>query len=138
MIANYARNQYQEMQVQTSPERLVVMLYEGALSFLERGIDALQRGDIDGQARFLGKTQDIVCHLMATLDMTVGPIAEQLEGMYRYCLKRLLAGHAGDDLSALEEVAGILRELRDGFAHAERTVSAERQALLPALQGACA
>lgn len=134
MIPAYARSQYQEMQVQTSPERLVVLLYDGAIGFLERGIDALQRGDAIEQGICLGKAQDILCHLLQTLDLKAGPIALQLQALYRYFLERLLTGNARNDLAALQEVAAALQALRSGWEAAEREVRTKRaEPVAPAL-----
>jgi flagellar secretion chaperone FliS len=121
MLNAYARSQYQEMQVQTTPGRLVVMLYDGALRFLHLGLDALQRGDRQAQGLNLGKAQNILVELMNTLDKSAGPLADNLEALYRYCLKRLLIAHAEDRGEDIEEVMRLLLPLRDAWEQAERT-----------------
>ena len=67
MLAAYARSQYQEMQVQTTPGKLVVMLYDGALRFLHLGLNALRRGDLEEQGANLSKAQQILFELVSTL-----------------------------------------------------------------------
>jgi flagellar protein FliS len=125
MLNAYARSQYQEMQVQTTPGRLVVMLYDGALRFLHVGLDALQRGDRPAQGLNLGKAQNILVELMNTLDKSAGELAYNLESLYRYCLKRLLIANAEDRGECVEEVIRLMLPLRDAWEQAERTFHAE-------------
>ena len=100
MVGSYARSQYQEMQVQTTPERLVVMLYDGAIFALERALGAMRQGDIKLQAASITKAEEIICHLMGTLNMRAGPIAYDLDKIYRGCLVRLLTAHTYDHHTA--------------------------------------
>jgi flagellar secretion chaperone FliS len=122
MLNDYARSQYQEMQVQTTPGRLVVMLYDGALRFLHLGLDALRRGDREAQGLNLGKAQNIIFELLNTLDKRAGPLADSLESLYRYCLKQLLIANAEDRGENVEEVIRLLHPLRDAWEQAERTM----------------
>lgn len=126
MIASYARNQYQEMQVQTTPERLVVMLYDSAILALERAQTAMRQGDATLQASSLQKAQEIIGHLMGTLNLGVGQIALDLHRIYRGCLEKLLKAHVYDDIQGVEEVALILADLRVGWVEAERQLATER------------
>jgi flagellar secretion chaperone FliS len=140
MLAAYARNQYEEVQVQTTPGRLVVMLYDGALRFLHLGLDALRRADLEAQSLNLGKAESILCELIATLDMGAGDLSQGLLSIYTYCIERLLRANAEDRADYVEEVIRLLASLRDAWDHAERSIHAEAAgafaALAPALAGA--
>lgn len=122
MLNAYARSQYQEMQVQTTPGRLVVMLYDGALRFLHLGLDAVRRGDHEAQGLNLGKAQNILFELMNTLDRSAGDMASHLEALYRYSLTRLLIANAEDRAEGVEEVIRLLGPLRDAWEQAERNL----------------
>jgi flagellar protein FliS len=122
MLNAYARSQYQEMQVRTTPGRLVVMLYDGALRFLHLGLHALHRGDREAQGLNLGKAQNILVELLNTLDKRAGGLADNLESLYRYCLKQLLIAHAEDRGEYVEEVIKLMLPLRDAWEQAERTL----------------
>lgn len=128
MLNAYARAQYQEMQVRTTPGRLVVMLYDGALRFLHLGLDALGRGDREAQSLNLGKAQNILFELMNTLDKRAGILANQLDALYRYCLKQVLIANAEDRSGPVEEVIRLLGPLRDAWEQAERKVQEEAAA----------
>lgn len=125
MLTAYATAQYQEMQVQTTPGRLVVMLYDGALRFLHLALDAQGKGDYLTQGINLGKAQDIVLHLNNTLDMSVGGVAPQLRSLYNYLMERLLVANAENRADYIEEAIRLLQPLRDAWEHAERSVQAE-------------
>ncbi len=135
MIAAYARSQYEEMQVQTTPGKLVVMLYDGALRFLQMGLDAMRRGDREAQGVNLGKAQNILCELMNTLDLRAGDLAYSLQSLYRYCLRRLLIAHAEDRPECVEEVIRLMTPLREAWEQAERSLHSAA-ASSPALVGA--
>src|SRR6187549_3389876 len=96
MTAAYARSQYEEMQVQTTPGRLVVMLYDGALRFLHLGAEALRQKNYEKQGLYLGKAQSILLELLNTLDMSAGELAVGLRSIYYYCIERLLTANAED------------------------------------------
>jgi flagellar protein FliS len=125
MLTAYATAQYQEMQVQTTPGRLVVMLYDGALRFLHLGLDAQKREDYVTQGVNLGKALDIVMHLNVTLDMSVGGVAPQLRSLYNYLQTQLLTANAENRADYIEEAITLLQPLRDAWEQAERSVQIE-------------
>jgi flagellar protein FliS len=137
MIAAYASAQYRENEVQTTPGKLVVMLYDGALRFLQVGLEALRGGDLETRATNLGKAQRILCELIACLDLRAGDMASDLYAIYRFCLERLLRAHAEDNEAYIEEVIRTLASLRDAWDQAERSLrTAQYEAGAPALVGA--
>src|SRR5579875_1178759 len=87
-------NAYRTVQVTTaSPAQLVVQLFEGAARFIEQGIQA------------------IVAQLRASLDREVGPLADQLDGLYDYFFRRLVLANVEKDAAPAREVLGYIREL---------------------------
>jgi flagellar protein FliS len=122
MLQAYARSQYEEMQVQTTPGRLLVLLYDGALRFLQIGKEALCRGDFESQSLNLAKAQNIICELLETLDPSAGDLAAQLDAIYRLWLQRLLIANAEDRPDYVDEVIQQMRSLRDAWDCAERTM----------------
>jgi flagellar secretion chaperone FliS len=121
MLAAYARAQYQEMQVQTTPGRLVVLLYDGALRFLHLGLEGMRQRDLEAQGLNLGKAQRILCELLSTLDLSAGDLASRLASLYRYCLRRLLVANAENRTEHVEEVIRIMTPLREAWEQAERS-----------------
>ena len=137
MLADYARSQYAEMSVQTSPGKLVIMLYDGALKFLRQGRDAMQRRDLGSQGASLSRAQDVICYLDSILDMSAGQISSDLRSTYRYCLRRLLTANAEDRAEYVDEVIRLLEPLRSSWDEAERSMRIQVSELqAPALAGA--
>ncbi len=108
---------YRESAVLTAPpERLVVMLYDGARRFLFQAATAMRDGDVPTSHERLRRAEKIVEHLLATLDMSQGDISERLEAIYVFCLEQLSEGRMKQDPSRLDAVSGLLGELREAWA----------------------
>lgn len=101
-----------------SPQQLVVMLYDGAHRFLVQAAAALRAGDQDAARERLGRAEAIVDELVATLDMSQGEVAERLAGIYLYCRRLLAEAHVAQDPAPIEQVDGLLAELREAWAQA--------------------
>ncbi len=87
-----AKRAYTESAVLTAPpERLVVMLYDGAIRFLNQSAVAMRAGN---QRVFLDRVQRgeaIITELNLTLDMRQGEVAERLRAIYQFCNVHLTA-----------------------------------------------
>jgi flagellar protein FliS len=116
-----ALRQYQKVgaQAQTSeasPHRLVQMLMEGGLDRIAQARGAIQRKDIPGKGIAIGKAIDIVGGLREGLDLeksadSVG----NLDSLYAYMMKRLLQANIKSDIGILDEVAGLLTTVKEGW-----------------------
>ncbi len=63
-------NAYQQTAIQsTPPDKLLIMLYDAAIRFLNLAKDAMARQDFAKANTNLLKTQDIITELMVTLNM---------------------------------------------------------------------
>jgi flagellar secretion chaperone FliS len=99
-----------------APEKLVVMLYDGALRFLARAAAALRADDIGAAGTALNRAGAIVDELLATLDPAAGEMAHHLADIYLFCKRELLAAQLKRDPKRIERVAKLLAELRDAWA----------------------
>ena len=100
-----------------TPEQLVVMLYDGAQRFLRQAGKAMRGREIERTHNALRRAEMIVAHLDGVLDYEQGePIASQLHPIYRFCLAHLRRARMDQDVDKLEEVAGLLGELRESWA----------------------
>jgi flagellar protein FliS len=112
-----ATRAYTESSVLTAPpERLVVMLYDGAGRFLARAVAALRDGDAGAAGEPLGRAQAILDELLATLDHEAGLVAERLESIYLFCKRTLIEAQLQRDPEAVERVAAQLAVLREAWA----------------------
>jgi flagellar secretion chaperone FliS len=91
MHQTYGIHQYRQIAMQTmAPGRMIVMLYEGALRFLEQGRAAMQENDVETRALFLNKAQAIVSELRFSLDHGAGAsFTKELESLYDYVISEI-------------------------------------------------
>jgi flagellar secretion chaperone FliS len=112
-----APSAYRESAVMTaSPEQLVVMLYDGANRFLLQSAAAMRQGSIGVAGEKLRRAEAIIDELVATLDMSVGDVAERLEALYLFFKRHLMAARLQQDPRKVDEVAALMRELRSAWA----------------------
>jgi flagellar protein FliS len=119
-MANNPYQKYKSTQIETSnQEKLLLMLYDGAINFIKQAKDGLEEEDYETANNFLVKTQDIINELMATLDLERGgEIARNLEALYDYMNRRLMEANINKEVEPIEEVAGMLEELRETWSQA--------------------
>lgn len=103
--------------VAANPHQLIVMLYEGAELAVRMAIKHLNDGDIARKSAAITKANSIILEgLAAALDPHQGgEIAAQLGTLYDYMIKRLMLAHMNNQIAPLEEVLGLLRELRGAW-----------------------
>ncbi len=118
MIAYNAYNQYKENSIYTaSPEELTLMLYNGLVKFIMRGIDSIEKKHIQDANTNIIKAQNIVSEFMNTLDMNY-EISSSLYSIYDYMLRRLIDANIAKDKDILEEVLNFAKVLRDTWEQA--------------------
>ena len=125
--AAYAGVGLQTKVATASPHGLIVMLYDGALQSLTNGLYQLEQGNISGKAKSLAKAVDIINQgLNASLDPVVGgEIATSLKALYDYMCRRLMLANLTNDKVIIDEVLGLLRQLRGAWA--EIALRAQRE-----------
>lgn len=108
---------YQKTMVTTqNKERLLIMLYEGAINFLKQAVIAIQAGDYNKKGRLLAKAQDIILELNIVLDIEAGgQLAINLRRLYNYIWNRLTIANNKCDPNIIREVIALLEELNKGW-----------------------
>jgi len=111
---------YRNTQVQSrTPLELVVMLYDGALRFVNDARETHARRDLRARGQAISKALAIIGELQNTLDIEKGgEVAEQLDNLYTYISSRLLDVTLKQDIAACDEVHKLLSTLREGWAQA--------------------
>lgn len=98
------------------PIDLVVMVYEGAIEAIGRAASEMRAGDIEAKNRTITRAIRIIDEgLRAPLDLRAGEIAGNLADLYDYMTRRLLQGSARNDAAMLDEVRGLLLELKSAW-----------------------
>ena len=108
---------YLETAVETaSPARLIVMLYDGAIRFINEAAHAMRQRDYEAQNAKLQRAQKILAELISSLDFDKGgEIAENLFRLYTYMYNQLVEANINDNLDRLQHVVQLLSELREAW-----------------------
>jgi flagellar secretion chaperone FliS len=127
-MLNMNINPYQKTQVTSSnPEKILIMLYDGAINFTKIAIEKMGKGDRAGKGKYIGNAQAIVAELMNTLNHETAPvIAKDLERLYIYIIDEFIAANISNTPQHLEHVVRILTLLRDTWVEAVDIVKKER------------
>lgn len=99
-----------------SPHRLVEMLMAGALDKIAIAKGCIERKDQAGKSQHINWAVSIVNGLHESLDYKAGgAIAENLDGLYEYMMRRLLEASIQDDTGILDEVSSLLNEIKSAW-----------------------
>lgn len=100
-----------------SPHGLIGLLYAELRSCLISAKGAMERGDVPGKVRLIGKSMRLLDEgLLAGLDMQAGgELAANLHRIYSYCLLRLTQANARSDVAIVDEVLSVLQPVMDGW-----------------------
>lgn len=98
-----------------TPHKLVAMLYDGAILALINATNHMKSGNIEAKGKSISHAIQIIDNgLKASLDKEVGgDIAKNLDALYEYMSSRLLTANLQNQVEILDEVRGLLTDLRD-------------------------
>lgn len=106
---------YRRQQILTAtPEQLTLMLYNGALKFINEGIKAMQEKKYEESNNKFIRVQNILSELQVTLKMEY-EISTNLYALYDYSKRCLIEGNINDDLVKIDEAKEIITELRNAW-----------------------
>lgn len=114
---SFGAKSYKNTAIQTAkPEQILLMLYEAAIKSCKMAKVAIEKKNVPDKCTHISKVHDIVMELNNTLDHSKGKeVAEQLEGLYDFCITQLLKANMENDLVALENVQKVLITLYEGW-----------------------
>lgn len=102
--------------VTSSQNQLLVMLYDGAIRFLQAAVNAIEEGDIEAKANASDRALAIVQHLHLSLDLERGgEIAAELERLYSFVISRVVEGSGQLSTRSLKEAIKVLDTLRSAW-----------------------
>lgn len=117
------KNQYQKYKetqvVSASREKLLLMMYEGAIKFTKMAIRATEEKNVVERCNSIGRVYDIIMELNNTLDHKVGgDIALHLEQLYMYITDQLTQANLKADSEHLKNALKVMETLYDGWVNA--------------------
>lgn len=109
------------------PHRLISMLYDGALERLAQARYGIGSRDVPLKLRAVNGFVGIVEYLRLVLDRERGgEISERLDALYDYMLRSVANANLTNDVSKMDELAGLLREIKAGWDGIAETPEARR------------
>ncbi len=98
------------------PQRLILMLLDGALDRIAQARGYMERGLHSEKGQLLGRAMALLQELRASLDFAKGgEISLNLDVLYDYCCRQLLSANAENRLQTLDLVTGLLQEIRGAW-----------------------
>ncbi|WP_438442199.1 flagellar export chaperone FliS [Kluyvera georgiana] len=113
----YAQIGVESAVMSASQQQLVTMLFDGALSALIRARLFIQDGNQQGKGLSLSKAINIIENgLKVGLDEdSRDELTQNLLSLYAYMVRRLLQANLHNDVSAVEEVEALIRNIADAW-----------------------
>lgn len=122
-----ARARYADETAQTvSPARLLMLLYDRLVSDLAAGEEAMRSGDIATTGERIGRAQEILLELRASLDTQVWPEGEALGSLYMWLVGELMQARLRKAPERVAQCRKLIEPLRDAWRDAAvQTAAAE-------------
>jgi flagellar protein FliS len=119
MYAQSIKN-YQSIGTQTSivdadPHRLIQLLFEGASSRIAAAKGHIDRKEYDKKSKQINSAISIIGGLQDSLNLEAGEIAQNLERLYNYMIRRLFEASVRNDIAMLDEVSKLLNQIKSAW-----------------------
>ncbi len=98
-----------------SPARLLIMMYDRLVSDLAAAEAAMQRQDIAVTGERIGRAQEILLELAASLDVDAWPEGEPLRRLYFWMVSELWTARLSKQPQKVTECRELLEPLRDAW-----------------------
>lgn len=120
-----ASNAYQQSSATTAYEndknQILLKLYSGTIQFVNLAKKGIEENRAKIRGEYISKVMTIITELQCALDMDKGgQVAGNLGRLYQYVMDRLSFANLHNNSAALDEVASILIQLKEGFEDAVR------------------
>lgn len=128
MQKNLGVKDYKSMQILSArPEKLILMLYDGAIRFIQQGIKAIEENNIEVSHHNLLRSQNIMVELIASLNFEKGgELAVNLFRIYEFMHYTLVQANIKKDAEQLEKICDQLKRLRESWVQALKKEEKER------------
>lgn len=127
-VAAYKANQvYKTTSVQTaSQSRLVAMLFEGAVKFMNQFVEAVGEGKVERAHDNSIKAQKIIAELSLALDHSKGgDVSRAIEAAYEDIRHRMMMSNIRKDVTLAQGVIADLESFKETWAEVFRNADIE-------------
>lgn len=109
--------QYQTNNITTaSPEKLMIMLFDGAIQFLQKAKTAIEEKNFKDRTANIASARNIIRELMRTIDLENGNnVSKSLFVLYNKMATKLIKANVSKNAMLIDEVLEDLSNIRWGF-----------------------
>ena len=109
--------QYQANNITTAtPEKLMIMLFDGAIQFLQKAKNAIDEKKLQERSTNIESARKIIRELMRTIDLENGnDVSKQLFKLYNRMAMKLIKANVSRNVALIDEVIEDLSNIRWGF-----------------------
>ena len=109
--------QYQASNVNTAtPEKLMIMMFDGALQFLQKAKVAIAEGNLKERSQNIDGARKIIRELMRTIDLENGnDVSKQLFKLYNKMAMNLIKANVQRNAALIDIVIEDISNIRWGF-----------------------
>ena len=117
---------YMQTQITTTNQgELLLMLYAGAINFLVRAREEIEKKNYAEKGMLISKAMDIIAELDGSLNMEKGgELSKNLHQLYMFCNSHLLKASIKLNAKFVDDVINILEGLRSAYAQVINTPEA--------------
>jgi len=121
MMGQSGAARYSELDTQSrvesaSPHRLIQLLMERSLTKIGLAKTHLENRNLAEKGSSIGDAVEIINGLQASLNHKADErLSGNFDALYGYMMRRLLEANLYNDAGALDEVAGLMREIKEAW-----------------------
>ncbi len=116
MYSAAARAYFNTKVTTTTQEDIVVLLFEGAIKFLEQAKILIKEKNYQDKGNAITRALNILAELDGSLNVDKGgEMAQNLHALYLFCQSRLLMANLRMDTDMIDEVIGMLKKVGSAF-----------------------
>ncbi len=126
--------QYQTSNITTAtPEKLMIMLFDGAIQFLQKAKTAIEEKNFKERSVNIENARKIIREFMRTIDLENGnDVSKGLFRLYNSMAIKLIKANVSKNIAIIDEVLTDLMNIRWGFQKAidiKNGISTEEEAM---------
>ena len=95
--------------------KLIIMLYEGAMKYLNQARENIKRNEIEQAHDNLTKAKRIIMHFLSTTDPETGELALNLHKLYLFLYEKIAQANMRKSCSDIDDASRILTKLLEGW-----------------------